>query len=445
MTTFAAIIVGIDGWEQYTLPLIESLQEHEPSCSITVVDNASNTPYGLLMADDEDRFAAWRTKRVCYSAAINYGKFVSIDADWYIVLSNDVICTGPFAHLLEPQGDVVAGPCLRTNDLATYIEGWCMCVPRKVWDALGGMDENYEGSDWEDVDLSVSSNEHGFPLCSMPELPFTHLDQRQRYHIVEDFAGKDASNRAYFIQKHITPVAKPSATVSHAITEKSLCIHDIQIGDISLMIQDYSVSLTTAFVLRELGADIYKLNGRTFEDGSVILDIGANVGIVSIWLAKQLPNCMIIAYEPLPVNFDNLCRNIQLNEVSNVLAVNEAVTADGRPLTMHYNYDNLGGASGMTGLPPYNTVDVPSVTLQQVFDLCAIDRCAYLKMDCEGAEHEILASAGPLLDRIDFLGMEAHFSQGLRRKGYNEATLQRALRPLIDRQAVAVVAQEVPG
>lgn len=228
-------------------------------------------------------------------------------------------------------------------------------------------------------------------------------------------------------------------------TEHSLTLHEVTIHGQTFKAMDYSLSLTPFFVFRELMADHYKLVGRKLPQGGVILDIGANVGIVSIYMAKLFPGHTIYAYEPLPINYANLLKNLRLNDVVNVVPVNAAVTADGRELVMHFNLDNTGGASAITGLPPYNEAKATSVTLQGVFDAHGIDRVALMKMDVEGAEHEILAGAGSLLDRIGFLAMEAHFSAGLRAKGHTPQTLQRSLQPLIARKAVAVTAQEVPG
>lgn len=199
----AAIIVGIDGWEKYTLPLIESIRAHEPKCKIVTIDNASKTPY--------PRGTAARVgsgKHVCYSAAINYGKHLldqdeEVDwPDWYIVLSNDVLCTGPFAHLLERQdGEAVIGPLLKNAHGFDYIEGWAVFVPRKIWDVVGGWDERFLGSDYEDVAFSTAARQKGFWLEQV-DLPFVHLDQRQRFHIVDDFAGKNAHNRELFLREY---------------------------------------------------------------------------------------------------------------------------------------------------------------------------------------------------------------------------------------------------
>lgn len=202
----ACIIIGIDGWEQYTLPLIKSICEHEPSCEMVVVDNGSEKRYPpLYEVNDVDHSFCYiaHTERFCYSKAINYGKGIAGDADWYIVLSNDVLCNGPFAHLLaEYDGSDIVGPLLKEVYGYPYLEGWCVAISRKAWGTIGGWDENYQVSSYEDVDFSTSALEHGFGLTEDKRLPFTHLDQKQRFGLVPDYWSSEAHNQAYFLQKH---------------------------------------------------------------------------------------------------------------------------------------------------------------------------------------------------------------------------------------------------
>jgi len=199
-----AIVIGIDNWEKYTLPLIRSISLHEPDCLVTVIDNASNEPYPYApIVEGNQHYLLERTERLCYSAAINAGKELSNKADWYIVLSNDVLCTGPFADVLAGYSDdTVVGPLLKEQLGFPYIEGWCVAIPRRVWDALGGFDEKYQISSWEDVDLSTSAREQGFWLEENPDLPFTHLDQRQRFTLVPNYWDSENHNVRYFMQKH---------------------------------------------------------------------------------------------------------------------------------------------------------------------------------------------------------------------------------------------------
>lgn len=211
----AAIIIGIDGWERYTLPLIESIHQHEPECAVWVVDNFSNEPYPTrnpLQPGWEHIVVARTMQRQCYSKAINHGHFWLNQyawgrADWYIVLSNDVLCTGPFMGALASRlHNEIVGPCLKETPIPgygpiEYLEGWCIAFSSHAWNVLGGFDERFLGSDWEDVAISTKARQHGMWLIE--DLPFKHLDQRQRYHIVPDFAGKDAHNRALFMREYL--------------------------------------------------------------------------------------------------------------------------------------------------------------------------------------------------------------------------------------------------
>jgi GT2 family glycosyltransferase len=78
--------------------------------------------------------------------------------------------------------------------------GWCVCIPRRVWDAVGGWDENFRMASWEDVDFAYMTREAGYHVTHMPELPFTHLDQRQR-HAMPTFWQDDLHNFRYFSEK----------------------------------------------------------------------------------------------------------------------------------------------------------------------------------------------------------------------------------------------------
>lgn len=197
----ACLIIGIDGWEQYTLPLIQSIRRNEPTASIVVVDNASQTPYPT----DVDAIVT-RTARVSYATAINHAAGIArliTQVGWYVVLSNDVLCLGPFADQLPRQTDSIVGPCLKATNAAgqswPYLEGWCVAAPKAAWDTLGGWDEGFVGSSWEDVAFSTAALQRGMGLVHLPRLPFVHLDQRQRFHVIPDYWSTEAANIRHFV------------------------------------------------------------------------------------------------------------------------------------------------------------------------------------------------------------------------------------------------------
>jgi len=57
---------------------------------------------------------------------------------------------------------------------------------------------------------------------------------------------------------------------------------------------------------------------KSFDDGDVFFDIGANIGIYSLYCAAIHPNCDILAFEPHQKNFFRLLDNIKLNGFTNI-------------------------------------------------------------------------------------------------------------------------------
>jgi len=189
----AALIIGIDGWEQYTLPLIESIQRYEPDTEIVVIDNGSTIPYPPYP------FVRY-TARTCYAKAINTAATFAPDADWYIILSNDVVCNEKFHYILQAnKDDSILGEIHHVNNIP-FAMGWCVFTRRKVFEEVDGWDENYVVSSWEDVDYSMIVRRSGYDVTELVTMPFTHLDQRQRFGMPE-FQGTHERNKQYFMKK----------------------------------------------------------------------------------------------------------------------------------------------------------------------------------------------------------------------------------------------------
>ncbi|MGJ3261033.1 MAG: FkbM family methyltransferase [Rhodospirillales bacterium] len=167
---------------------------------------------------------------------------------------------------------------------------------------------------------------------------------------------------------------------------------------------------------REFYDDIYGLADLELGGGDVFVDVGANVGFVAISVASRFPDARVIAFEPAPKTFDILKRNLRENGIENVTAINKAVNADGRDLELMVMHGD-SGASNAFGSDAVvrrfqsenlgELVRVEATTLDEVFDEYGIARCAVVKLDCEGAEHEILRKTG-ILERIDRIVMELH-------------------------------------
>lgn len=201
------------------------------------------------------------------------------------------------------------------------------------------------------------------------------------------------------------------------------------IDGIELDIEDDPQGGVAKVICREAAG---RYDNLPLETGDVVIDIGAHVGIISIYLAKRYPGIKVYAFEPVLANFQRLCRNLVVNRVEEVTAFNQAVTADGRAVTLYTNASaNSGGSSIFVSGD--NAENAESTTLADIFAEYGIERCKLLKIDCEGSEYAILSSSENLLDRVDYLRGEFHINATLEAAGWSMEKLlqlcQRHIKP----------------
>lgn len=195
-----------------------------------------------------------------------------------------------------------------------------------------------------------------------------------------------------------------------------------EVNGIPLDIEDDPQGGVAKIIMREIET-AYQLDEIDFQPGDVAIDIGAHVGIVSIYLAKKFPGIQVYAIEPTTENFERLQRNLKANGVKNVLAVNRAVSGDGRDLTISGDPSiNTGGISAFT-TPNGHSQTISSIMLGNFMSNHNLKQLKLLKIDCEGAEYEILESAESFLHQIDHLRGEFHINQRLKAAGHDPNAL----------------------
>lgn len=131
----------------------------------------------------------------------------------------------------------------------------------------------------------------------------------------------------------------------------------------------------------------YDVPGYVPQPGWQVVDIGANVGIYSMLAASR--GARVIAYEPGPSAFRRLTSNTQRWGVECHMAAVVSEPRDTATLFIHPRRDTRN-----TLLPPdraeafiyADSVEVPAITLAEVL----ATPCDLLKLDCEGAEFELL-------------------------------------------------------
>lgn len=172
-------------------------------------------------------------------------------------------------------------------------------------------------------------------------------------------------------------------------------LHNFNVCGINLKIYDNYLS-EPRHIAYELNHNGYIFDNINFKQGDVVIDIGANVGMVSLLLAKKYPFLKIYAFEPVKDPYESFKSNIKLNNISDgtIIAYNMAVTKDGRDICISYD-PCVSGSSNMFNFSNNNILrkkisHVKSITLDEIFRLHNINEVKLLKIDCEGAEYEIL-------------------------------------------------------
>lgn len=186
----SVVIVGINGWNEYTRPCILSIADYDPDVEIVLIDNASEPPYEYGI----------RTERISYAAAINEGVRRS-SSDWILSINNDVLCEGAFSEYIETlPTNAVYGRQIITEKNHVWLGNWLFLAPRKIFDAVGGFDPNFEMCGFEDADFCVRAEALGYPTIQV-DLPFYHLWGKTRWQLPK-YPEVRKHNMDYFEQKH---------------------------------------------------------------------------------------------------------------------------------------------------------------------------------------------------------------------------------------------------
>ncbi len=160
----------------------------------------------------------------------------------------------------------------------------------------------------------------------------------------------------------------------------------------------------------------YERYGTEVGAGWVIVDIGGGIGDFTTFSARAHPSNQVFAFEPTPESFNLLQENLAENHVANAQGFPQAVWSVEGSLWMDTTtgepgqyVSNSGNQAATEIVAAGGGVNVPSITLAQVFERLAITQCDLLKLDCEGAEYMILFSTPEeALNKIQRVVMEYH-------------------------------------
>lgn len=180
-------------------------------------------------------------------------------------------------------------------------------------------------------------------------------------------------------------------------------------------------NLMDAWIIKETCLDRdYERVAMPIQDGWNIIDIGAGLGDFTVLAARENPHGKVYAYEPFQESLKLLEDNLKLNRIKNVQVFSEAVSDQPGTLQLGLVGEAVQHSTSLTagGVTAH---EVPAISLQQALERLDGAMCDFLKIDCEGAEYEILMKADDACwPRIRQIVLEYH--DGVTRYNHQDLT-----------------------
>jgi FkbM family methyltransferase len=143
-------------------------------------------------------------------------------------------------------------------------------------------------------------------------------------------------------------------------------------------------------------------------DNLIFWDIGANIGLYSIYNALKNKTSITISFEPSTSNLRCLSRNISINDLENKIKVFSLplTNTENKFFIMNESHFNEGGALNTFGrdynfegktFKPEMKYQLLGTTINYLLDSKILDVPDYIKIDVDGIEHLILEGSNKYL------------------------------------------------
>jgi FkbM family methyltransferase len=200
--------------------------------------------------------------------------------------------------------------------------------------------------------------------------------------------------------------------------------HVVTLAGIKYCVWDTEGSIAVDIIETELAYDRYHLEQLDIHQGNIIIDVGGHIGLFAIYAATRWPGVAIHAFEPFPPNSYLFDRNVAASGLQGIHLHRHAIAGCNKIITMTGSRHNSGGATSFSKKTDQVVENVTAITLDEVFAKEKIEICSLLKLDCEGAEYDILCSTA-VLGRVKYLRGELHTNKALVQMGCDPRQIVR--------------------
>jgi len=180
-----------------------------------------------------------------------------------------------------------------------------------------------------------------------------------------------------FLNTHVAAILYPPR-----ITKKQmeLFIKDIVKKNGFCKIEGFVLNIPSSSLALNFLVEQYKYKDIIPKDDDVVFDVGAFEGDSAFYfLTKLNENGRIYAFEPFEESYNTLKRNIQHNNVKNIIPVKLAFDSS-------KGEKSIGGSSGVATLSDQGQTKIMADTIDNYVQDNKIQKVDFIKMDIEGSE-----------------------------------------------------------
>ncbi len=155
----------------------------------------------------------------------------------------------------------------------------------------------------------------------------------------------------------------------------------------------------------------------SIQAGSVLWDVGANIGLYSVYAAKRR-NCSVWAFEPSVFNLELLARNIHLNGLTEQICILPLALSDSLGANkLRMTTTEWGGALSTFGkdfgwdskaIHQVFAFRTLGLSMEDALQRLVVPQPDYIKMDVDGLEHFILKGGKSVLQNINEILIEVN-------------------------------------
>lgn len=138
------------------------------------------------------------------------------------------------------------------------------------------------------------------------------------------------------------------------------------------------------------------------DDKGVLLDVGANIGVMTYHMSRRFPESSILAIEPIPTNFGVLKRIKEKYSLTNVELIPEAVGSEVKEIEMVLPTQGKVKMQGLAhvvhdSITEWNQGETYKVKCTTLDELVKGEKVSGIKMDIENFEYFALVGADRIL------------------------------------------------